>query len=288
MTKQDSIQHVSDTAFWVATYRAMESERPDALFQDPFARILTGDRGEKLTASMKPFESYVYWNLVVRTLLIDELIQKFLKEGYKTIVNLGAGLDTRPYRMDLPSDLLWIEVDFPAVIEMKNEKLAGEKPKCRLERIALDLSDRKERQRVLKQVDQRISPAIILTEGVIPYLTEPMAADLATDLLELSHFGLWIADYYSPKLYRRFQSSKFTRRLGDSPFQFFPKDWFSFFESQGWKSDEIHYLYDEGEKLGRPFPLPWPMSLLKRLVSEEKLAKALRLQAHIVLRKINP
>jgi len=37
-----SIEHVTDTAFWIASLRALESERPDALFRDPLAGLLAG------------------------------------------------------------------------------------------------------------------------------------------------------------------------------------------------------------------------------------------------------
>jgi O-methyltransferase involved in polyketide biosynthesis len=46
------IQNVSDTAFTVAVYRAMESERPDALFHDPLARKLTGEHGQRIVNDM--------------------------------------------------------------------------------------------------------------------------------------------------------------------------------------------------------------------------------------------
>ncbi len=44
------------------------------------------------------------------------------------VINLGAGLDSRPYRMALPPSLLWVEVDYSHMIGFKNEKLAKEKP----------------------------------------------------------------------------------------------------------------------------------------------------------------
>ena len=62
--------------------------------------------------------------MVIRTLIIDDLIQKAVVAGADTVVNLGAGLDARPYRMALPESLRWIEVDYPQVIDWKADKLA--------------------------------------------------------------------------------------------------------------------------------------------------------------------
>lgn len=67
------IENISDTARWVATYRAMETERPDAHFQDPFARILAGERGEKIVRTVRGGKSGGL-GMVVRTCVIDELI----------------------------------------------------------------------------------------------------------------------------------------------------------------------------------------------------------------------
>src|SRR5881397_3992016 len=68
-----TIQHVSDTARWVALYRAMESERPDALFHDPYARRLAGARGEQILASLPKGRTWA-WAMIVRTAVMDELI----------------------------------------------------------------------------------------------------------------------------------------------------------------------------------------------------------------------
>ncbi|PIS09923.1 MAG: SAM-dependent methyltransferase [Bdellovibrio sp. CG10_big_fil_rev_8_21_14_0_10_47_8] len=285
MKNSSSIQHVSDTAIWVASYRALESRRTDALFHDPLAEVLTADRGQEISESMKSTERYSYWSVILRTRIIDDLLMKYLSQGPKTVINLGAGLDTRPYRLNLSSDVHWIEVDFPAVIEFKNEKLKDQKPRCHLERIALDLSSKIERQKLLAELNQRVESAIVLTEGVLPYLTEEMVAELASDLKSCSHFHHWIIEYYAPELYRRFRSQGFKKLLGNSPFQFFPKDWFLFFKNLGWQQKEIRYLYDEGENLNRKFPLPKIFALLMLFSSKAKLAQRLRLQAYLILER---
>ena len=45
MRSPPPLRHISDTALWVAVYRAQESERTDAVFRDPYASTLAGDRG---------------------------------------------------------------------------------------------------------------------------------------------------------------------------------------------------------------------------------------------------
>lgn len=61
------------------------------------------------------------------------------------MVNLGSGLDTRPYRLELSPSVLWIEVDYPDLIQYKNTRLDNEKPHCKLKRIPADLSVEQER-----------------------------------------------------------------------------------------------------------------------------------------------
>ncbi len=281
-----TIQNISDTAFWVAYYRAIESEKKIPLFRDHLAGLLTGEYGKNVSNSMKPIAQYAYWSVTIRTRLIDEYILKYANLGYKTIINLGAGLDTRPYRLSLPQEVQWIEVDFPEIIDLKNEKLKDQKPKCKLERIGLNLSHQAAREKLFDELNHRIGPALILTEGVIPYLNEDSVGSLANDIKTQSNFKLWIAEYYSPEVYPRYQSPKFKGLLGNSPFQFFPADWFSFFEDCGWAQKEMHYLYDEAEKHKRKFPLPWWASILRFIIGENRMMKDIRkFSAYIVFEK---
>jgi methyltransferase (TIGR00027 family) len=132
------IQNVSDTAFLVAGYRSLESKRSDALFRGPLAEKLIGDRGQAILKSIGQRAKFGIWSIVIRTVIIDEFINFAIKDGVDTIINLGAGLDTRPYRMSLPTSLRWIEVDIPHIIDWKTNLLLSEKPICKLERIGVD------------------------------------------------------------------------------------------------------------------------------------------------------
>jgi methyltransferase (TIGR00027 family) len=250
-----SVDHVTDTAFFVAQYRADESARPDALFQDPLAARLAGTRGKTL-ADARIAREVTAWLIAVRTVIIDDFLRDALANGVDTVVNLGAGLDARPYRLELPSNLLWIEADFPEMISYKESVLADETPRCRLERFSVDLSNGPERRAFLNDVESRSGKLLVLTEGVIPYLTNEQVAELAKDLLSLSAPMSWIADYMSKDAqdYRRRSGAE--EQMRKAPFLFKPGNWFGFFGALGWRVKTIKYLPIEGRRLGRPFPMP--------------------------------
>jgi len=256
MTIQNNpINDVSDTALWIAAYRAQESERKDAFFKDPYASLLIGEEGIKL-ATFTQGSRYTSWSVVIRTVIIDRFIKKIIAEGIDTVINLGAGLDTRPYRLDLPAQLNWIEVDFPRIIELKEEKLKSFSPKCKLQRLALDLSDNKTRKDFLKSINESSRDVLILTEGVVPYLTNEEAKDLAEDLHSNSNFHYWITEYYSPEILEFLRTPKRLKQMENSPFQFYPADWFGFYNEHGWEIVETQYFGIESEQLGRTAPTP--------------------------------
>jgi methyltransferase (TIGR00027 family) len=273
---ESPIQNVSDTAFMVAAWRARETERADALFRDPLAARLAGDRGRKIIENLPRGTFLGGWSVVIRTCIIDEFIRTAVAEGADTILNLGAGLDTRPYRMDLPAKLRWVEVDFPHVIELKEATLAGETPRCRLERVKLDLSARDERDRVLTEIAVTSQNVLVLTEGVIPYLDSVEVAALARALRSHGPFRHWITDYFSPKAYRYRKRAGINKVMKSAPFRFEPEDFFGFFRELGWKPKSIRFIPEEAERLNRPIPLRWFMRL--RLMLFKLILPAARLQ----------
>src|SRR3954467_2193903 len=134
------IENVSDTARWVAVYRAMETARPDAIFRDPFAERLAGERGRQIVGEMKQGQQMA-WAMIVRTAVLDELILDRIRNGgVDTVINLAAGLDTRAWRLPLPPTLQWFDVDLPGITAYKADAMRGETPVCRYEAIAADLT----------------------------------------------------------------------------------------------------------------------------------------------------
>jgi methyltransferase (TIGR00027 family) len=249
---ENLVSHVSDTARWVATYRAWESARPDALFRDPYAARLAGERGAAI-AQMMPRQARNGWPLVVRTKLIDDLILESLASGCDCVINLAAGLDTRPYRMSLPAKLRWVEVDHAHVLEEKERVLAGERPVCNLSRRAADLSDPVARAAVLDQATANSQRALVISEGLVIYLDDAVVRALSADLLSRPAIHWWLLDLASPEL-RQMMMNTMGAQLASAPLKFAPPNGVAWFEALGWRVEDVRSLMRGAVQYRR---LPW-------------------------------
>ena len=244
------IRNVSDTARWVAVYRAQETERADAIFRDPFARRLAGERGEQI-AKLRPLGGDNAWSMITRTYLIDELIKSELQYGADLVINLAAGLDSRPYRMTLPPSLRWIEVDLSEILDYKEEVLRDEKPACVLERVRLDLSKVSERRELFARLGGSARRALIITEGLMIYLTPEAVGEFAADLAKPASFHSWILDIASPGLLRMLRKRMASQLREAAPFKFAPAEGPAFFERYGWKPMQVQSLLKNAAQLKR-------------------------------------
>ena len=262
MSSANPLSHISDTALWVAVYRAQESERADAVFHDPYARRLAGDRGAHIATAM-PFARRHAWSYTARTWLVDQVIEREVRQGADMVINLAAGLDTRPYRMQLPASLRWVEIDLPGILDYKQGVLASERPRCSLERVALDLRDAVARRGVVQRLGVEAKRALVISEGLVIYLADYEAAELALDLSTPLSFRRWVTDLTSPALLKMLQKSiGGALAAADSPLKFAPREGPEFFDRCGWKLVETHSLLHTAAKLKR---LSFAMRLLSLL-----------------------
>jgi methyltransferase (TIGR00027 family) len=245
------IHHISDTARWAAVYRARETERPDAVFRDPYARRLAGERGEEIARS-QPFHEQNSWSWVARTYNFDDLIIGQIQQGVDMVLNLAAGLDARPYRMALPSSLRWIEVDHPEILDYKEEVIGGEKPNCLLERVRLDLADVEARRVLFNGLGTEAARALVISEGFLIYLSHYEVAALAQDLARPPAFRRWVFDIVSPGLLKMLQQqSSADFSTGSVPLKFAPEDGPQFFRQYGWQPLEVRSHLKTAARLRR-------------------------------------
>ncbi|WP_412544103.1 class I SAM-dependent methyltransferase [Longispora sp. K20-0274] len=173
---------VRDTALLAAAFRAAESRRPRPRVIDPHAQLFLAD-GPGPPAALRAGGEHV----VERTRIVDALLDTV--PG--TIVNLGAGYCTRPYRLDLAGRPV-VEVDSPDVIATKERVLAEYTPRGPVRRIGLDLRDHAALGAALATVE---GPVVLLTEGVLPYLPTDAVAALGRVLARPG--AVWLTDVVS-------------------------------------------------------------------------------------------
>ena len=282
------IRNVSDTARWVAFYRAMETERPDAIFKDPFARRLAGERGEQIVRSM-PKGEQMAWPMIVRTAVMDEIILRVVKEGADCVVNLAAGLDARPWRLPLPPALKWVDVDHAEMIEVKLSKLATERPVCQYEAVRLDLSERGPRQALFARLNANCRRALVITEGLLVYLPSESVAELAGDLHAQPGFQHWLMDLASPALLKMLEKSWGpVVSAGNAPFRFGPAEGTDFFAPHGWREIEWRSQFHEGLRLNRTFPMARFWNFISRFMGKRRRAANLRFSGIALLERAEP
>ena len=196
----DRIEHVSDTALMVAACRAIETGREHGFVHDPFAEKLAGARGMTLAQNL-PTVNVMCFGVGIRSLFLDELLLKAIAAAeIKSVLSLGSGLDSRPYRLDLPPDLHWIEVDFEDMLEYKAAVLANDRSRCRLERMPADLNDPAARAALFAGAAD--GAGLMITEGLLMYLPGSTVEALAAEAAR-SSIRRWILDVTSAPLAQR-------------------------------------------------------------------------------------
>jgi methyltransferase (TIGR00027 family) len=265
------MRDISETAHLVAMYRALASEHPQALFQDPWARLLAGGQGEMLVEILGEQQQSIN-SLAIRTQAIDQMLQQLIATAPVGIVlNLGAGLDTRPYRLKLPPTLQWLEVDLPDILTYKEQKLQDVKPVCQLDRIKLDITDRQQRQQLFAIINAQKQSVLVLTEGLLVYLTETQVAELAQDFQHQPYLRWWLFDLASSFLLQQSNQNPSQRLFdqyfadGQPTFLFAPSNGTKFFQP-GWQVKEFRSIWSASQSLQKFAGLN---SILMRLFAQK-------------------
>ncbi|PAX57981.1 class I SAM-dependent methyltransferase [Brunnivagina elsteri] len=282
------MKNIADTAYLVAMYRALETERPDSLFKDKYAALLAGSKGAMLVEILGEKEKITN-AIALRTRLIDEQIEKLVQsQKIDTVLNLAAGLDTRPYRLDLPNSLHWIEVDFPDIIVEKEQKLQNIIPVCSLERIKLDITDTHLRKNLFSDISKNAKQVLVISEGFLSYLPEIEVAAIASDIKSQSKFIWWLFELESAETLENYDNI-YTRKIFDQYFAsgnrtllFAPKQGANFFKQYGWQVTESISAWKESRRLKRDIKITRLLEPLMNLFAKANWEK-LQQQGSIIL-----
>lgn len=237
---EDLTGPVSFSSRMVAAYRAVESREKDALFQDPMAESLAGEQaiqqaekelagktdsathshtdglqmqsGPGMRKRSDSKRQYCVTRFALRTKLIDDQVLAALSnskisedqpETVRQVVVLGAGMDTRAWRMDLPEGVKWFEIDMKDVVAAKNIGLqragaqtAADQQDCRFplkaasfKNFSADLNRRYWIEMLIAAGWSNKAPTLWLAEGLLMYLTQKSSEHLLQDMADHSTKG---------------------------------------------------------------------------------------------------
>ncbi len=243
------------SARWIAAVRERESARPDHLFEDPWAGLLAGDAGRLSMAASERASGGRNDFIPIRTRFFEDLIRD-RAPLMDQVVLLGAGLDTRAFRLTLPASLDWFEIDEAELLHDKETVLAaaGASPGCRRHPVAVDLASEWEPE--LLAVGFRPGRRTLwIAEGLFFYLAESTVDRLVGAAARLSGAGSAIAaDASGSGLLRAPGMARYleSRAARGDPAPFFTDDPRSLLRSSGWRDVELVEPGRLAVRYGRP------------------------------------
>ncbi|WP_405742603.1 class I SAM-dependent methyltransferase [Streptomyces sp. NBC_00028] len=251
------------TAVGVARVRALESEREDALFRDPLARAFAA-AGGLWPSSPPPGDEAarrrrlaVSFSIVIRTRFLDDLLRQAAASGVRQVVLLGAGMDSRAFRMEWPQGTRLFEVDTAVPLDFKAAVLRQERAVARCERIPVAVDLREDWPGALAAAGHDpAAPTVWIAEGLLIYLPED-AVDLLLARISArsavgSRMGLTLG---SRGVLERFGADAAPGSAASLWVSEMPDDPVAWLAGHGWEADS-HTLRERAAAYGRPISSP--------------------------------
>ena len=193
----ETLSPVSRTAVGVARIRAAESRRADRLFDDPYAAALVAALDEPAPdqpSSDGTLRAALILHVIVRTVFYDDFLLRATADGLRQVVVLGAGLDTRAWRLPWPADVSVFELDLPAVVESKAAVMNAYDDDLHCRRVVVPIDLRHDWRTALAEAGHRSDlPTAWLAEGLLVYLEPAEAEQLLADVDTASAAGSRLA-----------------------------------------------------------------------------------------------
>jgi methyltransferase (TIGR00027 family) len=240
--------------------RALETERANALFRDPLARAFAA-AGGLWPAAPSPADdeaerrrrSALAFSIVIRTKFLDDLLRQASASGVRQVVLLGAGMDSRAFRMDWPEGTRLFEVDTAAPLDFKASVLREERAVARCERITVATDLRADWPGALAAAGHDpAAPSVWIAEGLLIYLPED-AVELLLDRIGArsaagSRMGLTLG---SRGVIERFGADAVPGSAASLWVSEMPDDPVGWLAGYGWEA-ESHTVRECAAAYGRP------------------------------------
>ncbi|MDX2560222.1 SAM-dependent methyltransferase [Streptomyces sp. TX20-6-3] len=254
------MEAVSRTAQWTAAARALETEREDRLFADPYARTVADQIGFELLERYAGGGTVPF--LAIRTTYLDRAIVRAVEErGIRQVVLLAAGMDTRFFRLPWPDGVTVYELDRPALLEAKAEMLAKEPKPAGRDRITVPVDLIQDWTGPLKEAGWKSEePVLWVVEGLLFFLPEQAVRTLMSTLSAHAAPGsVLLGDVISKAALENPLARGFMKALDEdgNPWLFGTEEPETLLADCGWAVREVRQPGEEGADFGRwPYPVP--------------------------------
>jgi methyltransferase (TIGR00027 family) len=190
---------ISATAFYCCGVRMKDAEADKPVCGDQYAKIFMNEEGMRIYEAFKD-EVETNAGIAARHRIIDDLLRQELSaDPNLRIVLIGAGFDTRAYRLKGGK---WAELDEPQIIAYKNERLPIAECNNELQRIPVDFSTDSLEQKLLQFSTD--NPVVVVIEGVFIYLREDVIERLLNTLRLLFGNHKMICDLMTRKFFEKY------------------------------------------------------------------------------------
>ncbi|WP_333774050.1 class I SAM-dependent methyltransferase [Streptomyces sp. IBSBF 3136] len=253
------------TAVGVARVRALETERENPLFRDPLAQAFAAAGGLWPSSSPLPEGDEaarrrrlgIALSIVIRTKFLDDLLRQACASGVRQVVLLGAGMDSRAFRMDWPEGTRLFEVDTAAPLDFKASVLRQERAVARCERITVAVDLREDWPGALAAAGHDpAAPTVWIAEGLLIYLpqdaVELLLARISARSAPGSRMGLTLG---SRGVIERFGADAVAGSAASLWLSEMPEDPVGWLAGHGWEADP-HTLRERAAAYGRPISTP--------------------------------
>lgn len=188
-TEMVALTREKETLLITLWAKAGESLLPDSLLKDRFAAEAAA-RLDYDFARLK-IDRDLMVGLAMRAHVLDGWTRDFLsRHADGLVLHLGCGLDSRVFRIDPPAGLAWYDVDYPEVVALRH-KLYPPRDDYRLIGSSVTAPG-------WLETVPRDRPAMVVAEGLLPYLPEEEVPLLLQRLVRHCRSGEIVFDAYSP------------------------------------------------------------------------------------------
>jgi len=150
--------------------------------------------------------------------------------------------------------------------------------------VGIDLTDVGRRRALFSRIAATARHTLVVSEGLLVYLTPAQVAALASDLAAPAPFRWWLIDLGSPRLLKMLEKT-WGRAVaaGNAPLQFAPAEGTRFFQAQGWQEGEFRSMWEESLRLKRTMPLARVWNVIAKLYPKSKREEFRRMSGVVLL-----